>query len=61
MSEPEKTCTWYQDGDDSDVWATECSEFFCIIEDTPKENGFKYCCYCGKPLEESLHEDEKDE
>lgn len=59
---PADVCTWDQDGDDSDVWATDCSHYFSIIEGTPAECGFRYCCYCGRPLVESPHTpDDEDE
>jgi hypothetical protein len=62
MSEEKSTCQWHQDGDpDSETWATGCKQYFTIIEGTPTENHFKFCCYCGKPLEELPWEDEEEE
>ena len=46
-----KKCKWTYD-DTYDVWETTCKQAFCIDEGTPKDNGMKYCCYCGKPLKE---------
>jgi len=54
-------CTWSQDGDESDIWATGCGQYFCITDDTPTANKFKFCCYCGGLLEESLHTMEVDD
>ena len=46
-------CTWVQDGDpDSDTWATDCGNMFILNEGSPKENDLKFCCYCGKPIDE---------
>lgn len=45
-------CLWTRADDDTDLWETSCGEEFCIIEGTPKENKMRFCCYCGKPLEE---------
>jgi hypothetical protein len=44
-------CQWYLDdvGGDS-VWETECKNAFEFTNDGPQENGFKFCCYCGKAL-----------
>jgi hypothetical protein len=45
------TCTWTQTGDEYDFWETSCDHAFVINEGTPKENGMRFCCYCGKRLE----------
>mgnify|MGYP001330034860 FL=1 len=51
-------CHWSQDGEDSDVWATQCGHYFAITADTPSENEMRFCCYCGRPLVELRFEDE---
>jgi len=44
-------CDWVQEGDyDSTEYATECNQRFNIEEGTPESNDFKYCCFCGKQL-----------
>ena len=49
-------CTWEEkDG----VWSTDCHHDFVINEGTPKENQMKFCCYCGKLIEE-IPEEEKE-
>lgn len=53
--ELEKTCRWKQpDYDDVDYgrWHTDCGEYFCLTEGSPKENEFSHCPYCGKRLTE---------
>jgi hypothetical protein len=47
-------CIWHQDdiGGDS-VWETTCKRSFEFNDGGPEENGFKFCCYCGKNLIES--------
>ena len=45
-------CCWSQDRDDGS-WATGCGELFVFTDGTPKENGFKFCPYCGRTLSES--------
>lgn len=55
MSNPQSTCMWTYDEDGS--WDTSCSNKFTIFEGTPKENGMKFCCYCGATVKEKLKED----
>jgi hypothetical protein len=42
-------CDWTEDPDDG-LWYTGCGETFCFIDGTPHDNGFRYCCFCGKTL-----------
>jgi hypothetical protein len=42
-------CAWAAD---DDAWQTSCGQSFLIIEGTPNENGMRFCCYCGGPLNE---------
>lgn len=56
-----ETCTWTLDVDEWNSWATGCGNLFIIDDGTPKENDFRYCCYCGKPLIESKPEDGDDD
>ncbi len=49
---PGAPCTWTQDDDESDTWDTSCGGAFTLIDDTPENNGFKFCCYCGKKVEQ---------
>jgi hypothetical protein len=44
------TCQWADSGDG--YWHTECGGKWTFIEDTPAENGMKFCCYCGKRLQQ---------
>jgi len=41
-------CIWHQDEDGD--WHTGCDNIYIILAGTPKENGMKFCCYCGNPL-----------
>lgn len=46
------TCGWTTPPDpDFDVWDTGCGNAFEFNADGPKENGFKFCPYCGGELE----------
>lgn len=44
-----KECTWTYEYI-IDYWATECGNEFTMIWCTPKDNGFKFCPYCGGAL-----------
>ena len=46
----EKTfCRWIED-DENECWDTGCGGRFEFTEGGPKENGVKFCLYCGKRL-----------
>lgn len=45
---PDNTCKWHSD--DDGYWNTGCHEKFVFIDGGPKENGFKFCPYCGNKL-----------
>lgn len=53
-------CQWYIDdvGGDS-VWETKCGHSFEFNDDGPKENGFKFCAYCGGTLVPVLRSEEE--
>lgn len=42
-------CDWTVDGEGT--WRTGCDNLFQFEVDGPHENHFKFCPYCGKPLE----------
>jgi len=42
-------CTWQPDEEGG--WVTACGNRFVIIEGSPKENGMKFCPYCGDEIE----------
>lgn len=47
-------CDWTSGS--KDYYETDCGQSFIIIDGTPKDNGMKFCCYCGKRLRERNHE-----
>ena len=50
-------CTWYQEDEDGELWASSCKHDFSINESmTPLECEFKYCPFCGKLLQEQAWE-----
>ena len=44
------TCAWTAEGEDG-IWSTVCGNAFLFEAYGPHENGFKFCPYCGKPIE----------
>ena len=50
-------CSWVQDGDGG-PYATDCSHYFSVNEGTLAENEMAFCCYCGRPVDEVLYEEE---
>jgi hypothetical protein len=40
------SCKWIYD-DTHDKWDTECGNAWQFMQDTPAENGVKFCMYCG--------------
>lgn len=46
-----KQCVWTY-CDDEMAWESEC-EGMLQIADSPEENEFKYCCFCGGELVEA--------
>lgn len=46
------SCTWH--GDEEGCYETACGHIFQVIDGTPTENAFGYCCFCGKPLNQIL-------
>jgi len=52
LKEPTGLCQWMYD--DNGFWKTTCEEAFCIEDGTPKDNGMRFCVYCGKPLAEVI-------
>ena len=41
-------CKWTED--DAGIWNTECGDLFVVNEGSPEQNDMKFCCYCGKPI-----------
>jgi len=49
-------CVWSEDIDGN--WETTCKQMFVLDEGTPEDNGFRFCCYCGKALSEKRYANE---
>lgn len=57
-SEPTR-CVWTEDEDG--VWHTACGEAFQWQTCGPRENGARFCCYCGGMLEAVHYVEEEDD
>lgn len=55
-----ENCIWTEDEIEFGEWWTTCDKAFYFIDGGPKDNGMKYCCYCGKRLVEAPHEESED-
>ena len=52
-------CKWKEDSGSN--YDTDCGQTFCMIYGTPKENDMKYCCFCGKEIDEISFIDDLDD
>lgn len=46
-------CNWAQADFETDAWETTCGGVFRLDDGTPSDNQMRWCCYCGKSLQES--------
>lgn len=51
-----ESCAWTEDEDGD--WDTACDNKHCFAIDGPTENEYKYCPYCGKPIQVFKYEAE---
>lgn len=52
-------CKWKENSDG--YYETDCGNSFVLMDDTPSDNGMKFCCYCGCALQEELYNGESDD
>ena len=57
----EEFCEWHNDPETDNSWDTGCRQLFEIYDGTPSENRMSFCCYCGKPIQESIDRARRDE
>lgn len=43
-------CEWKLEDEEANLHLTGCQQRQLIFEGTPKENGYRYCPYCGKKI-----------
>ena len=53
-------CKWRENESDM-CWDSDCSEKFVFNSDGPKENGFEFCPYCGRVIEQVYETKESDD
>lgn len=53
-------CLWSQDLDD-DMWETSCKQAWVFPDGTPKDNGVKFCPFCGAAAEFCAQDDDDDD
>ena len=46
-------CIWRPDNDGT--YETSCGQAFVFTGGGPRENGARFCLYCGHPLKEAVH------
>ena len=49
-----KYCDWKQDIEGESIYETKCGNTFQITDGGLDDNKMKYCCYCGKRINEVL-------
>lgn len=50
-------CTWTEK-DEGEYWSSPCNDFSFVDGGGPKAHNFKFCPYCGKPIQERTSEDQ---
>ena len=43
-------CKWRLRDEESNIYDTSCKNPHILIENTPGENDYSYCPYCGKKI-----------
>lgn len=43
-------CEWKLEDEEANLYLTGCQQRQLLFEGTPKENGYRYCPYCGKKI-----------
>ena len=43
-------CEWKLEYEEANLYLTGCQQRQLIFDGTPKENGYRYCPYCGKKI-----------
>lgn len=43
-------CEWKLEDEEANLYLTGCQQRQLIFEGTPKEDGYRYCPYCGKKI-----------
>lgn len=51
----EKYCHWFYDEHD-EMFNTDCGQSFVFFGGGPRENGFRFCPYCGDTIPQAVEE-----
>ena len=43
-------CEWKLEDEEANLYLTGCQQRQLLFEGTPKENGYRYCPYCGNEI-----------
>lgn len=43
-------CEWNLEDEEANLYLTGCQQRQLLFDGTPKENGYRYCPYCGKKI-----------
>ena len=46
----DNVCEWKFEDEEANLYLTGCQQRQLTFEGTPKENGYRYCHYCGKKI-----------
>ena len=46
----DNVCEWKLEDEEANLYLTGCQQRQLIFEGSPKENGYRYCHYCGKKI-----------
>ena len=49
---PTSLCPWRLEDLHGNLWKSDCGVSFVLTDDSPIDNGMKFCHSCGKPLKE---------
>lgn len=50
QSKSEEVCEWKLFDEETNAYNTTCGGAFWFNDVSPKDNGFKYCPYCGRKI-----------
>lgn len=50
QSKSEEACEWTLFDEETNAYNTTCGGAFWLNDGSPKDNGFKYCPYCGRKI-----------
>ena len=58
--EPNEVCKWTQEDDETGNYNSDCGGTFSFNDNGVVENGFEFCPFCGKDVQEVKWKYEED-